>query len=281
MVQKPTIYLYGKDQMPLPKLPTWDKETHPCAVVVYGASENFVLLVSDSFSCNGPSLNLYTICGGENFSLTDYKKYVIHGTGFVEAEVTPANDCLAYNIIWSNCNLYRYDAFNGITDELMFGKDDDPVLDETDRPYVLCNGMLLPVLPDFVRGKVVIFQWLDGATTLFDSSTEFELDSRNDDGSLYFSNDDAQLVEYQYTCTGAGWMRMPRHEGTGGNTSFSGEIIWSNHDIIDANGTVGEVGSIYFPKSSDPVPFEPEPQLNPAALMQGFFVGQAIRRNRK
>ena len=41
MANKPEIYLDGKDQIPLPKLPTWDREKCPRATrrqnIIYGS----------------------------------------------------------------------------------------------------------------------------------------------------------------------------------------------------------------------------------------------------
>lgn len=58
-----------------------------------------------------------------------------------------------------------------------------------------------------------------------------------------------------------------------GDLSFQ----WTNHDILYKDST-----EVYLAKSPDPVPVEPVTpvQIDPAALMQCFFVGQAIRRNR-
>lgn len=59
----------------------------------------------------------------------------------------------------------------------------------------------------------------------------------------------------------------------GASTSgLSYRIIWCNTDIV------GEDGTLYLAASA-PVPVSPV-QINPAAFMQGFLAGQALRRNR-
>lgn len=59
-----------------------------------------------------------------------------------------------------------------------------------------------------------------------------------------------------------------------GRLSIAADLfIWSNYDIIDTGNN-----SVYL-AASDPVPVSPV-QINPSALMQGFFVGDAIKRNR-
>ena len=52
--------------------------------------------------------------------------------------------------------------------------------------------------------------------------------------------------------------------------SDANKTIWTSHTIVNA-----DTGGIYL-AASDPVP-----QLNPAALMQGFFVGEAVKRCRR
>ena len=60
-------------------------------------------------------------------------------------------------------------------------------------------------------------------------------------------------------------------------------ILWSNHDILNTDGSVWFAGSKAInAETGEEVDFSPVPvtTINPSALMQGFFVGQALRRNR-
>ena len=49
-----------------------------------------------------------------------------------------------------------------------------------------------------------------------------------------------------------------------------GRIVWSNHDILN------EDGSIYFAKSNDPIPVNPAPPIDPTSLLMGWLVGKRI-----
>lgn len=81
------------------------------------------------------------------------------------------------------------------------------------------------------------------------------------------------------------WEKIRQKEQTGLNSNLD-DIVWANFDVLN------EDGSIYLP-ASYPIDAEtgeeitiyglnpvPVPQLNPAALMQGFATMLSLRRNR-
>lgn len=68
------------------------------------------------------------------------------------------------------------------------------------------------------------------------------------------------------------WSEMDGNPFVVEDKTYLGADCWTNHDIYDSDGTL-------YLAASDPVPVSPV-QLNPAALMQSFFVGEAVKRCR-
>ena len=66
----------------------------------------------------------------------------------------------------------------------------------------------------------------------------------------------------------------PKESSGSDQYSFNDNVlyIWANFNVINTDN-----GSIFFPKSPDPIPVS---QLNPAELMQGFATMLSLRRNR-
>ena len=93
---------------------------------------------------------------------------------------------------------------------------------------------------------------------------------------------DSGLTEYCYViykCENGEWVEiidqndgfvaLHSEVGTSYTLVLDAEnIIWANHDIFYEDGSLARAGSV------------PVPQLNPAALMQGFATMLSLRRNR-
>ena len=98
--------------------------------------------------------------------------------------------------------------------------------------------------------------------------------TRRLDGYQYMERTESGSV-IAYKLKDSEWQRYPEndHEITSGNgIGFWTFIVlhWSNFDIYNSDGTL-------YLAASDPVPVT---TINPSALMQGFFVGDAIKRMR-
>lgn len=79
--------------------------------------------------------------------------------------------------------------------------------------------------------------------------------------------------DYAYSkCVDGQWGAVTEFSDKAYNTWVDDDTMWSNFDIVYE----GEI----LLSASDPVPVSPV-QINPALLVQSFFVGQAIRRGRK
>ena len=106
---------------------------------------------------------------------------------------------------------------------------------------------------------------------------------------LYLCSSKPYQKNYLYWENGCSYQKyiIPALAGGGMNPAYS-EWIFQKDGTVEPGGFLAEVptwanepiyrkdGTLYL-AASDPVPV---PQLNPAALMQGYMVGQAVRRNR-
>ena len=99
---------------------------------------------------------------------------------------------------------------------------------------------------------------------------------KHDSSGLRPSNKSASTTyrdTFYHPSVSADWI------GLGGGISYlvvnPADVIWTSHEILYANST-----EVYLEKSPDPVPVTPV-QLNPTALLSGFFTGQAVKRMRK
>ena len=98
-----------------------------------------------------------------------------------------------------------------------------------------------------------------------------------DNGTRYFgSNEDNPIPSCtsKYDANSGTWNELLYHDNgnvnVGGNTATFGDILWSNFDVLN------EDGSVYL-AASDPIPVNPAPTLDPTALLMGWQVGNRIR----
>ena len=127
----------------------------------------------------------------------------------------------------------------------------------------LYNGVgPLPKLPE-VEGYALLCKRLGFYTVFFFNSYEFEENSETGrwEISIPGGNQMYQII------SGDEWTKQVSTDAR--NIEYD-IILWANFDVI------GQDGSVYL-AASEPVPVT---TINPSALMQGFFVGDAIKRNR-
>lgn len=159
----------------------------------------------------------------------------------------------------------------------------------------LYNGVPLPVLPD--TGLQYAAIWRKSTDLIVDpvryglvvsSEPIYWVDGSSVDSLGVISAANTISFEanvYADVPNATEWVEVSRNENYTGGVNEGYDALWANHDVFVCTYssllnkyTVTE--TLYL-DASDPVPVSPVPQLNPAALMQGYMVGQAIRRNRK
>ena len=155
----------------------------------------------------------------------------------------------------------------------------------TSMANYLYNGIELPAspywYPETYRHSVLVSWSPDGGVPyrLYHCVSRPYLNSNNElvlseyIGGTSPVNQYSSVAYYNYYSAEAGgpnWDSSPQVSGFK-EIKISGTLaIWTNTDIYT------EDGSLYL-AASDPVPV---PQLNPAALMQGFATMLSLRRNR-
>ena len=149
----------------------------------------------------------------------------------------------------------------------------------------LYNGVELPALPEWDKENYpyATLHYVKGFRKYWlfvFPKTAYVFESN---GSLFFGgkDDDDVLVDaYQYNCQPGGdswggptyWEHANSFIATlDGSESVAFRDVWANFDV-EYNGTL-------YLAASDPIPVSPV-QIDPAALLETFFTGQAIRRSR-
>ena len=125
----------------------------------------------------------------------------------------------------------------------------------------------LPALPEFEEQYALIFRTnVDGAYVYYLVPLT-EAKKAITSGAVTFTNS-----RDMYRAENGKWVAVTK-------SYTGGIIIWANYDVYYSD-SVEEVGGTLYLAASDPVPVSPV-QLNPADVVQGYFVGMAVKRSRK
>ena len=243
MAQKePVAYLYNG--VVLPKLPEWDKETYPYAVI--GVDHDFgfrrlVLSVSDKKS------KYWGLFGTYYDDDVSRLVYIIRDTEFDQKTDYNTKSSFTLEALWTN-----HDIVDDDSGEIIMPAS-EPVQDYTSIPYCYYNENKMPALPelDMVIRPYAIIIHKSGefeVQHLVISGTPFRV-GVGTKGNVYFAADSNAYAVFSNW--GSKWEELGSYASTD-NIIWDG-AIWSSHDIIDTDGLLGEVGSVYF-AGSEPIP---------------------------
>lgn len=140
------------------------------------------------------------------------------------------------------------------------------------------DGASLPPIPDEIVAykNIVVFK-----STLTNSNGEnyYRICGSNYPMETFESSDPFGTFVYHGLKAGPGYRAggaYPSYsewtvsslEDSGANNDYLKNVVWANYAVLNLDG------SVYLAASVSPV------KLNPALLVQSFFTGQAVRRNR-
>ena len=139
----------------------------------------------------------------------------------------------------------------------------------------LYNGVKLPALPENIHENAYISYFKGSSIVPSHYSLWFTAEPHYDYsvGGKYCIGYKAGSVRYRVLepiIEESVWENGTEYENDGVATELE-NVKWANFDVLNEDGTL-------YLAASDPVPVSPV--LNPAAMMQCFLVGQALRRNR-
>jgi hypothetical protein len=137
----------------------------------------------------------------------------------------------------------------------------------------LYNGVEAPAIPDSLKNEPYMCLTQGHNLAVFSEEPTIEIgygdDANPNSGEAY------GLVTYTgtleiYSNKGTYWSYLLQYSA--GTIGVLGIPVWANFDFKNKDGSL-------FLAASDPVPVSPV-KLNPALLVQSFFVGDAIKRMR-
>lgn len=254
--KEPVAYLYNGVR--LPKLPEWDREKYPYAVITRNDMYPYSVVVS-SHPCyfndtEGESKVLYIDV--EEYTGQIYIRTADAPNEFVWKQDDPFYGFSSDYAIWSNFDLYTKSGTLYLS-----ASEPTPVYTVEPETYALYNGTQAPTLPEWDEEKypyaaICVYNNNDKIKTLVRSTTKFVVNNSlfrylrlKDDGDYEIDRIGAIEDRWEHYIEDTG-------SGTAGSNVvylLSNTLIWANHDVCYADD-VEEVGGTVYLSASEPVP---------------------------
>ena len=146
-------------------------------------------------------------------------------------------------------------------------------------PSYLYNGVELPALPEWDKEQYP-YSLIFVSDSLLGHYAYFCAFSTPQHRNYEYNNEPHFTLEAGETCLRAtiynrssndfsGYVFTPQVMTASELSSYGTNPIWANYDVLDENGELLLAASA------------PVPVLNPSVLMQGFMMGDAVKRMRK
>ena len=250
----------------LPALPEWDKGAFPYAYIAQNIGVTaYILTVAAERPVYGPDPEDGSV--GSVYHYGRSASYLVHEGAWllmVEAEELVHVREDVGKVIWTNTDILRPDGSVYLAAEssgadsflagLALGLCGKPLPFVQKEPVAyLYNGVRLPALPEWDKttypyallrhfhGGNASTYWLE----LFSVAPAFYADSYGIIAFRYVSQ-----AKIQYKLADGEWVHNWTGTTSGGSYSLEDNaIIWTNFDIKNTDS-----GSVYYPKSPDPVP---------------------------
>ena len=272
----PIPIAYSYNGTVLPKLPEWDKETYPYAVIYeFGDGTGKYLFVMTE----PPITYGYSFMGGYRVELSDgaFGKFVAgphdaewHNDGWYGTEAV--GNCHVDEVLWSNTDIYYHDgASDGLAGTLLIAASEPVPIDSADNLVKLedkgsCsyNGTAYPVLPESpywdrtTHPYAYIYTFTEDTVKLvvadkplgfyYHSSLGYALSAGTSTDNISFNN-----ILYVYDKTeDKNYFRFASASDLTRCTVYYSDIVWSNTDVYNTDKDTGEVTLVL--EASEPVP---------------------------
>lgn len=225
--------------------------------------------------------------GSNIYYSSEEDQYVLHGdkwepkvwTGYTPefgTHIWSDGDNIFYSNGYSDGQNYQYVLKDGAWESKAWASQPDIL--RGDR--IWSDGLSIYSYP--VSGAAYVLNGDTWEEKIWDGEepSSFAFGIWSDGTNVYHSMIETQMILEGNTWKDHTWVNPATDSYTNGYVyvDMSGSSIWTDGiNIYHSDDTAGEGQQLILARASAP---NPVPQLNPAALMQGYMVGQAVRRAR-